>query len=86
MKHEMEREDFQSGAWSRLTKTLQARLQELRELNDAHRDIAGTAEIRGQIKAVKDILDLSKDSSRLSEQPGYHAAHLAELSELGVDP
>lgn len=55
----LKREDFQSKTWKRLTQTLQEELQRLRELNDAPSlSPDKTALVRGQIKVVKELLDL----------------------------
>ena len=57
-------EDLRSETWGRLTKHLQHRLQELRESNDSPScDADKTALIRGQIKAIKEILDLAASVS-----------------------
>lgn len=57
--------------WSRLTKLLQERLQELREFNDSSaNDQIKTALIRGQISEVKRLLALSEDSARADDFPG----------------
>ena len=57
-------EDFRSETWRRLTKHLQNRLQDLRESNDIPScDADKTALIRGQIKVVKEILDLADSVS-----------------------
>lgn len=56
--------DFRTQVWSRLTKHLQDRLQELRESNDvASLTPEKTALIRGQISEVKKLLALSVDSA-----------------------
>lgn len=60
--------DFHSDQWKRLTKFLEARLQELRESNDASLDPVRTSEIRGSIKEIKRILDLTKTVGS-SEEP-----------------
>ncbi len=63
----LRREDFRSESWKRLTKHLQERLQQLRESNDAPSfDAEKTALIRGQIKMVKEILDLQAQASSSS--------------------
>lgn len=60
MSQHLRPEDFRTESWKRLTKHLQERLQELRESNDMPSlDAEKTALIRGQIKAVKEILDLA---------------------------
>lgn len=64
MSKHLRAEDLRSDTWRRLTQHLQARLQELRESNDAPScDAEKTALIRGQIKAVKEILDLAQSVS-----------------------
>lgn len=64
MSQHLRLEDLRSETWRRLTTHLQARLQELRESNDSPScDADKTALIRGQIKAVKEILDLADSVS-----------------------
>lgn len=64
MSQHLRAEDFRTETWKRLTKHLQERLQDLRESNDAPSfDAERTALIRGQIKAVKEILDLANLAS-----------------------
>lgn len=65
----MRREDFQTNAWKRLERDMQARLQELREQNDGLAiDETKTALIRGRIDEVKRILGLAKLASPGSEE------------------
>jgi hypothetical protein len=53
-------EDFRSPEWRRFTKTLQDRLQGLREFNDSFANSPEkTALIRGQISEVKRLLSLA---------------------------
>lgn len=59
----MQQRDFQTDAWKRFTKSLQDRLEELRELNDQRHDEVKTAEIRGKISEVKRILGLDSSPS-----------------------
>jgi hypothetical protein len=62
------RSDFQTATWRRLTQTLEAELQQLRESNDVvSNDPVKTAVIRGQIKAVKKMLALPQDGSASQE-------------------
>lgn len=61
--HMLQPSDFQSKAWKRLTSSLHARLQELRESNDTHVDPMQTAAIRGSIAEVKRILALDASAS-----------------------
>lgn len=64
MSQHLRAEDLRSDTWRRLTQHLQDRLQELRESNDSPScDADKTALIRGQIKAVKEILDLAASVS-----------------------
>lgn len=57
-------EDLRSDTWRRLTQHLQDQLKELRESNDSpSHDTNKTALIRGQIKAIKEILDLTDSVS-----------------------
>jgi hypothetical protein len=66
----MRQKDFSSETWNRLTKTLQARLQELRELNDQTTlSPEKTMLIRGQISMIKEILALPQGSASPVEDP-----------------
>jgi hypothetical protein len=57
-------EDFHSDTWKRLTKTLEIRLEELRQLNDnPSMNVEQTALIRGGIKELKLILGLAEEAS-----------------------
>jgi len=57
-------EDFRTPVWKRLTQTLHAELQRLRESNDvASKDEIQTALIRGQIKVLKEIIALDASAS-----------------------
>lgn len=57
-------EDFRSSTWKRLAQDLQARLEELRELNDALSLAAErTSAIRGSIAEIKRILALADQAS-----------------------
>jgi hypothetical protein len=57
-------EDFQSKTWKRLTKNLEERLEELRQLNDSPAmGVEQTALIRGGIKELKRILSLADEAS-----------------------
>ena len=71
----LKREDFQSRTWKRLTTVLQSELQRLRELNDqASLGPDKTALIRGQIKVVKELLDLPQGS--LGDEDELAVSHL----------
>lgn len=60
----MKPEDFRSDVWKRLTKTLEERLEDLRQLNDnPAMGVEQTALIRGGIKEVKKILGLAEEAS-----------------------
>jgi len=60
--------DCQTAVWRRLTQTLEAELQRLRESNDSFgKDEVQTALLRGQISAVKRILALDAKASSVSE-------------------
>lgn len=88
MDHELTASDFRSETWKRFTKALRKELERLRELNDAQRDVVGTAATRGQIAAVKQILALAPQASASdSRQPGtFPVDTFVELRELGIDP
>lgn len=79
------RDDLRTDVWRRLTQTLEAEVQHLRELNDSRMDEVSTAEVRGQIKAFKELLALAKASAPSSDRPDIPASQLAELQALGID-
>lgn len=60
----MKTEDFRSPAWRRLSQHVEARIDELRELNDSlSYGPEQTAAIRGGIAELKKILSLAEDAS-----------------------
>jgi hypothetical protein len=68
----MQIEDFHTAAWKRLAQRLEVRLQSLREDNDKpSNDELKTALIRGQIKAVKEILALPQESASPVGERGH---------------
>jgi hypothetical protein len=68
--HDLLPSDFRTWTWKRLTKLLEARLEELREFNDVPTNTeTKTALIRGQISEVKRLLALSTDSARADDFP-----------------
>ncbi|RTL37156.1 MAG: hypothetical protein EKK53_21540 [Burkholderiales bacterium] len=89
MNHELRPNDFRSETWKRLTNALEAELERLRESNDAQSlGVTDTAVIRGQIKAVKNILALGQQpsASDRSRPENFPVGTLVELQELGLDP
>ena len=74
--------DFRSQTWSRLTKDLQERLQELRQSNDSSQlSQDQTFLIRGQIKEVKRLLSLSTESAGMSGTPFTGDANLSDFPD-----
>lgn len=59
----MNRADFATPIWKRLAVHIDARIDELRRLNDTALDMEKTALIRGEIRGLKKILDLATASS-----------------------
>jgi len=60
----MKTEDFRSPAWRRLSQHVEARIDELRELNDSlSYGPEKTAAIRGGIAELKKILSLADEAS-----------------------
>ncbi len=60
----LKREDFSTSTWKRLTQHLEDRIAYLRQENDnPFHDQTKTTLMRGQIKALKEILALSKSSA-----------------------
>ena len=51
--------DLISPTWTRLRKHMEARLQSLRAKNDNDLDPIATAKLRGEVKALKNLLALS---------------------------
>lgn len=88
MQHLLTPDDFRSATWRRLTQALQKQLERLRELNDEpFRDAVATAGLRGEIKAVKQILALGLEpSASEGAQPAMPVEHIVELQQLGIDP
>ena len=77
----MKLEDFRSATWKRLSQHVDARIDELRKLNDSPSfDEKKTAGIRGGIAELKRILSLAEQAS-LSP-----AVDPTELSESVGDP
>ena len=61
---QMKTEDFRSPAWRRLSQHVEARIDELRELNDSlSYGPEKTAAIRGGIAELKKILSLADEAS-----------------------
>lgn len=60
----MKLEDFHTPTWKRLAKTIEDRIDELRELNDqVSLSVEQTAAIRGSIAELKKILALAEQAS-----------------------
>lgn len=76
-------EDFQTQTWKRLTQTLEARLKELRELNDNPSFGAEkTALIRGGISELKRIVSLAEQASLA---PAVDPGELAGVDQTAFD-
>lgn len=57
--------DYSSDVWHRLRKWVEAELRKAREKNDSVAlDAIETAQLRGEIKAFKKILDLPEAAAR----------------------
>lgn len=82
MNHSMQRHDLQTDVWRRLTKTLSDELQRLRELNDHPKGEVETASIRGQIKAVKELLALQVSAG---DKGAPTNASVFQPVEIGLD-
>ena len=65
----MQTSDFQTVTWRRLEKQLSARIEELRIMNDGNLSMEKTAELRGKIAELKQILSLSRQSEKLGAIP-----------------
>lgn len=77
----MRPEDFRSATWKRLSKLIQDRVDELRELNDSPSyGIEQTAVIRGGIAELKKILSLAEEASL---SPAIDPDELAGVDEQG---
>lgn len=59
----LERSDFKTTTWKRLSELLNERLFDLRKMNDQQHEPIKTATIRGQIAEVKRILALAEEAS-----------------------
>ena len=56
--------DLISPTWARLRKHMEARLQSLRVKNDNDLDPIATAKLRGEVRALKNLLALSESQPR----------------------
>lgn len=66
----LQRYDFQTDTWGRLSQALSLELQGLRESNDLiGNDPITTAATRGRIAAIKDILALPERSAGIGGAP-----------------
>lgn len=65
----LRREDFATPTWKRLTQTLEAELQRLRELNDTEASPEKTATTRGRIAGIKKILSLAEQARQQPDGP-----------------
>ncbi len=66
--------DFQSSTWRRLEKYLYMRIDELRIMNDGNLSAEKTAELRGKIAELKQILSLSRQSEKQEAIPDISVA------------
>lgn len=68
----LSREDLGSHCWLALAKHMEARLAKLRIKNDSDLDSVATAHVRGQIKALLNVLALANPAPALvaDAEPG----------------
>jgi hypothetical protein len=57
--------DFGSSSWRELDRLLRQKLETLREKNDNPLDLSETADIRGRIAVIKELLALPRTSAAL---------------------
>jgi hypothetical protein len=60
---------FQTEGWALVLKFAKTELERLRVLNDTNLDPTATAELRGQIKFAKKIIDLPAKAARETTGP-----------------
>lgn len=63
----LEKEELLSSTWLKLEKHITERIGMLRASNDADLDPVSTALVRGRIRELKVLLDLSKDDQAIVE-------------------
>lgn len=69
--------DYTSATWLQVADWARTRLQALRTRNDGDLDPTDTAILRGQIKALKELLDLPAAAARATgAAPGMPAADM----------
>ena len=59
--------DTQSDTWRDIEKWANSEIAKLRELNDSDMDTTETANIRGGIKKLKDLLALAKKPAQIEK-------------------
>lgn len=64
----LSRDDLASHCWRQLKEHMEAKLNRLRLKNDNDLDPVATAQVRGQIKAILNLLALANPSPALAEE------------------
>jgi hypothetical protein len=69
--------DTRSATWIEIEAYLRKELQRLRERNDKNINAIETAHLRGEIKAVRGLLDLPSQVTQVpKDDPGYSTTSL----------
>lgn len=63
----LDKEELLSSTWLKLEKYIDGRIETLRQLNDSDLDPTSTTLVRGRIRELKVLLDLSKGDQAIVE-------------------
>ena len=63
----LDKEEILSSTWLKLEKYIDGRIETLRQLNDSDLDPTSTTLVRGRIRELKVLLDLSKGDQAIVE-------------------
>ena len=63
----LDKEELLSSTWLKLEKYIDGRIETLRQMNDSDLDPTSTTLVRGRIRELKVLLDLSKGDQAIVE-------------------
>lgn len=63
----LDKEELLSSTWMKLEKYIDGRIETLRQMNDSDLDPTSTTLVRGRIRELKVLLDLSKGDQAIVE-------------------
>lgn len=63
----LDKEELLSSTWLKLEKYIDGRIEVLRQMNDSDLDPTSTTLVRGRIRELKVLLDLSKGDQAIVE-------------------